>query len=295
MNLPLGTACADVSLHDSLQSAQEFLMRFKIRALTALFVLLSAASVSIAQAQTPAPADAKPAEPAKPTEPYTITGNFGIYSQYIFRGLTQTDRKPAFQGGFDFAHTSGFYLGTWGSNISWLHDSGVCNHGCSLEWDLYGGYKYAFNDDWGIDVGVLYYYYPGSYVGGVTKPNTTELYVAGSWKWASLKYSHSVDDTFGIPNSKNSWYLDLSANYPINDVWTLNAHVGRQEYKGSNGGFNNSDFLNYTDWKLGVTWLVSGYNIGAYYSDSNAKDSGYTIAGRNIGKSTGTVFIQKTF
>ncbi|HXL84570.1 MAG TPA: TorF family putative porin, partial [Casimicrobiaceae bacterium] len=100
-------------------------MRFKIRALTALFVLLSAASVSITQAQTPAPA-----EPAKPTEPYTITGNFGIYSQYIFRGLTQTDRKPAFQGGFDFAHTSGFYLGTWGSNISWLHDSGVCNHGC---------------------------------------------------------------------------------------------------------------------------------------------------------------------
>ena len=60
-------------------------MRFKIRALTALFVLLSAASVSITQAQTPAPA----AEPAKPTEPCTISGNFGIYSQYIFRGLTQ--------------------------------------------------------------------------------------------------------------------------------------------------------------------------------------------------------------
>jgi uncharacterized protein Gcw-chp len=55
------------------------------------------------------------------------------------------------------------------------------------------------------------------------------------------------------------------------------------------------DFLNYTDWKLTVTWLVAGYNVGAYYSDSNAKDSGYTIAGRNIGKSTGTVFIQKTF
>jgi hypothetical protein len=44
-----------------------------------------------------------------------------------------------------------------------------------------------------------------------------------------------------------------------------------------------------------VTWLVAGYNVGAYYSDTNAKDAGYTIAGRNIGKSTGTVFIQKTF
>ncbi len=62
--------------------------------------------------------------------------------------------------------------------------------------------------------GVLYYYYPGSYFHGVTKPNTTELYIAGSWKWVSLKYSDSVDDTFGVPDSQNSWYLDLSANYP---------------------------------------------------------------------------------
>jgi uncharacterized protein (TIGR02001 family) len=242
------------------------------------------------------PAGAQTPADAKPAEPYTLTGNFGIYSQYIFRGLTQTDRKPAFQGGFDFAHTSGFYLGTWGSNISWLHDAGVVDHGGSLEWDFYGGYKYVITEDWGLDVGVLQYWYPGDYKDGVTNPDTTELYVAGSWKWVSLKYSHAVSNTFGIPDSHNSWYLDLSANYPITDALTLNAHVGRQEYKGSNNGVNNGDTLNYTDWKLGVTWaLAGGWNLGAYYSDTNAKDAGYTIAGRNIGKATGTVFVQKTF
>ena len=246
---------------------------------------------SAAQGQTAAaPAD------AKPPEPFTITGNFGIYSQYIFRGLTQTDRKPAFQGGFDLAHSTGFYVGTWGSNVSWPHDAGLVDHGTSLEWDFYGGYKYAINDAWGLDAGVLYYWYPGSYLEGVTKPNTTELYVAGSWKWASLKYSHAVSNTFGIPDSHNSWYLDLSANYPITDALTLNAHVGRQEYKGSTNGINNGDILDYTDWKLGVTWaLAGGWNLGAYYTDTNAKDAGYTLAGRNIGKATGTVFVQKTF
>ena len=66
-------------------------------------------ALAFAQAAAPA-ADAKPAE-AKP--PYTITGNFGLFSQYIFRGLGQTGRKPAAQGGFDFAHESGFYAGTW--------------------------------------------------------------------------------------------------------------------------------------------------------------------------------------
>ena len=61
-------------------------------------------------------------------------------------------------------------------------------------------------------------------------------------------------------------------------------------------GVNNGDALNYTDWKIGVTWaLAGGWNLGAYYSDTNAKDAGYTLAGRNIGKATGTVFVQKTF
>ena len=252
--------------------------------LAALTTLAAFASPAIAQT------------PASPPEPFTFTGNVGIYSQYIFRGLTQTDRKPALQGGFDVAHTSGFYAGTWASNISWLHDAGVVDHGASLEWDFYGGYKYAISEDWGLEAGVLYYWYPGTYHGGVTKPDTTELYVAGAWKWVSLKYSHSVGDTFGIPNSENSWYLDLSANYPITDALTLNAHVGRQEFKGSTNGFDNGATLDYTDWKLGVTWAAgNGWNIGAYYTDTNAKDAGYTLAGRNIGKATGTVFVQKTF
>ena len=81
----------------------------------------------------------------------------------------------------------------------------------------------------------------------------------------------------------NAWYLDLSANYPINDAWTFNAHVGRQDYQGSTNGVSNNVF-DYTDWKLGVTWAISGYNIGAYYTDTNAKAAGYTLAGTNIGR-----------
>src|SRR5678815_3374334 len=124
-------------------------MYAKFRQMFSLAVLAAVAGAGTAQAQTPAPAEPKP--------DYTITGNFGIYSQYVFRGLTQTDRKPAAQGGFDLATPGGFYAGTWGSNISWLHDAGVVDHGASLEWDFYGGYKYAISEDSGLDAGVLYY------------------------------------------------------------------------------------------------------------------------------------------
>lgn len=247
--------------------------------------VLSHAPHALAQAPAPAPAPA----------PWTLTANAGVFSQYVFRGLTQTDARPAFQGGFDAATPGGFYAGTWGSNISWLTDSGIVQHGGGLEWDVYGGYRHAIDGDWGYDAGVYGYLYPGSDVPGATRPDTAELYVAGSWKWLSLKYSHAISNTFGIPDSKNSFYVDLSANVPLSDQWTLGAHVGRQHYAGSVNGIDHSDALDYTDWKLGITWSKSAWSVGAYYTDTDAKDAGYTIAGRNIGQATGTVFIQRTF
>src|SRR5512141_1314423 len=119
----------------------------------------AAAASSAALAQTaPAPA----AEPAKPEPDFTFTGNVGLYSQYVFRGISQTNEKPAVQGGFDLGHKSGFYVGTWASNISWLSDA-VPSVSASMEWDMYGGYKGSLPADFGYDLGALYYYYPGNY------------------------------------------------------------------------------------------------------------------------------------
>src|SRR5688500_17951677 len=96
-----------------------------------LLPLLSLAALTV-QAQTPAAAPAAP----EPQPDWTFTGNAGIFSDYRFRGISQTNRKPAFQGGFDVAHASGFYAGNWNSNV----DSAFYN-GANLEMDFYGGYK----------------------------------------------------------------------------------------------------------------------------------------------------------
>ena len=119
-----------------------------------------------ALAQTPAPAATPPAaEPAKPEPDWTFTSNIGLYSQYVFRGITQTDEKPAVQGGFDLGHKSGFYVGTWASNVSWISDlvPPPSSLSASMEWDFYGGYKGSLPADFGYDLGVLYYWYPGEY------------------------------------------------------------------------------------------------------------------------------------
>ncbi len=270
-----------------------------------------------------------PAEAAKPEEakgPYTLTGNFGIFSQYIFRGLTQTNRKPAAQGGFDFSHESGFYVGTWLSNISWLKEntttaagnSGTYGGGGSLEWDVYGGYKWNLPNDFVLDLGTLYYWYPGDInrtaLAGTPKADTWELYISPSWKWLSAKYSYSLkSDTFGVRDSKGTSYLEINAAYPIEDTgFTLIAHYGWQKYRGTDsnntGGLSNDAAFTYKDIKLGASYtLPKDFTIGAYYTKALSYNKiGYGGFGdctgalcgpypRDIGSGTATVYVQKTF
>ncbi len=244
---------------------------------------------------------------AEPTPEHTVTGNLGLFSQYIFRGLTQTDRDPALQGGFDYAHSSGFYAGTWGSNISWLKENatvaaggvlvpfGTYGQGGSLELDFYGGYKMTFGD-FGVDVGTLYYWYPGKIhpafsllappFNDVPKANTWEAYIGGSWKWLSAKLSYSLkDETFGVRESDGTMYLDISANVPLGDFVkpltgvTLMAHWGYQKYRGTDprnvafaGAFGgatpgNDELFSYKDIKLGLFYaLPKDFTVGAFYS-----------------------------
>ena len=237
------------------------------------------------------------------------------------------------QGGFDYSHESGFYLGTWASNISWLKENlsstaggvtGQYSDGGSMEWDFYGGYKSTFGkSDFTYDIGLLYYWYPGTVKAFPTcsfgplscpKANTTELYGALGWKWVTVKYSHSISDkTFGVPDTKGTYYLELNADVPIGESGlTANLHLGKQKYKGQipTLPLNNNTLLSYTDWKVGLSYaLPKDFTIGAFASGTgSANVLGYgainergSLPGsfgpypRNIAKTTGTVFIKKTF
>lgn len=216
-------------------------LRTRTIATTAIAALLGAASLS-----------------ASAESPHSVTANVGLVSDYAYRGWSQTDEKPALQGGVDYAHQSGLYAGVWGSNVSWLSDSDprVSN---SLELDLYGGYKGKIGSV-GYDVGLLQYYYPGSYPRHFNSPNTLEGYAAASWEFLTFKYSYSFTDLFGAKNSDGSQYFDLSANYEVIDGLKLNAHVGRQKIE--NG-------TSYNDWKVGVTKSLGGFDLGLHYVDTD--------------------------
>jgi uncharacterized protein (TIGR02001 family) len=221
---------------------------------------------------------------AKAPEPdYTLSFNAGAVSDYRYRGISQSRLHPALQGGADFSHKSGLYIGTWASTIRWIKDAGGDSN---VEVDVYGGYKTSFGDI-GLDVGVLRYLYPSSSLG--LNPDTTEVYAAGTYGPATLKYSHAVTNLFGFADSKNSYYLDLSATFDTG-FWglTVTPHIGYQKVK------NNSPF-SYTDWSITLGKdLGGGVSVSAAYVDTD-NDNYLAPTGRNLGRAGLVVGLKVAF
>lgn len=251
--------------------------------------------VAVLSALTVAPALAADAPP------HTISSNVSIVSDYLYRGISQSGQKPALQGGFDYARAGGFYAGIWGSSISWLSDAGVAANS-GLELDTYFGYRSSFATDFTYDVGYLRYNYPGTYAPGAIKADTDEIYGAIGYKWVTLKYSYSLDDTFGMADADGTSYVEINGSYAIADTGiTLGAHVGKQTYKGTVADALDAagNSATYTDYKVSVNKDFSGYVFGLAYSDTNA-DGGpgkfYTsLQNKDLGRGTAVLSLSRSF
>lgn len=250
---------------------------------TLLIVALSLAGSAFAQTAAPAPAPES-----------TLSYNIGATTDYRYRGISQTGKKPAINGGIDYAHSSGFYLGTWASSITWLKDT-TANPNTTkgpIEIDVYGGYKGSLAEGVGYDLGGLYYWYAGNDLKktpGLVSPNTFELYGALTFGIVTVKYSHATTNLFGTANSKNSGYLDLSANFDLGSGWSVVPHVGAQKIKNGNS---------YSDYSVAVNKDIDGLVLSLAAVGTSGVGAPYLLPGsgtRDLAKS-GLVFsIKKTF
>jgi uncharacterized protein (TIGR02001 family) len=272
------------------------------REITMRFATLSTLAAVAAAASIAAPvAQAQQAAAAAPASPHSFSANVALVSDYRFRGISQTYKRPAIQGGFDYSHSSGLYAGVWGSSVS----GHQYPHGASLELDFYGGWKKEFSNGIGLDVGLLQYYYPGAryYTAAITKSgnkfSNTEAYIGLSYKWFTLKYNHTLSNFFGVKtatyggacgatanftattdcfganpgNSRGSGYLDLTAKFEVLDKTNLILHAGHQSVK-------NYGRLSYTDYKIGLEREFDFATLGIAFTGTNAKKDFYRAAPR---------------
>jgi uncharacterized protein (TIGR02001 family) len=269
-------------------------------------------ALSLAAMTLPALAQDKKA----PEPDYTITGNAGIFSDYRFRGISQTRLAPAFQGGFDYAHKSGFYAGNWNSSVS----SHQFQAGSGLEMDFYAGFKKEIAGI-GFDLGTIYYYYPGAEITNagtkLGKYNNHEVYVGLAYGPVSFKTSYAISNYFGLKgtnddflgatnlanstDSKGTIYYDLSFSKEIAEKITLVAHYGKTAY-------SSYKQLDYDDYKIGVNIDVNGWILGlAYINNSGLTTTGKTfttnsadtgadpLPEKKLYKSGGVISLTKTF
>ncbi len=240
---------------------------------------------------------------------WSLTTNMGFVTDYRARGVSQSWRQPAVQGGIDLTHSSGFYAGTFGSNVTpnTYPDAHV-------ELDLYAGYNGVVKavEGLGYTAGVIGYFYPGGswekyrFSDGTNvtpsggRWDTYEANAGISYKWLSAKASATLGDWYGAEQNtgwtkgtKGTTYLELNAAIPTPlDGLTLIGHVGRLNVNGDldpnrtfvNGanGFptypssstSGAISPDYTDYKVGLSYAfkalnADGWNAGLYYIGHN--------------------------
>ena len=228
------------------------------------------------------------AEAPKPDN--EVSFNLGATTDYRYRGISQSNLKPALQGGADYTNNpTGLYAGTWLSTIKWITDVGGKG---DVEWDVYAGKRGEIVPDLSYDVGVLSYIYANNKLGDITgfvDANTTELYGQLTYKLANINYSQSVTNLFGVPNSKNSGYVDLWTSIPLTDKLALGLHAGHQSIQ------NNSQ-LSYTDWKVGLSQDFFDVSFTLGVVGTNASKTLYvTPDGKFTGKTSLVLSASKTF
>jgi len=194
-----------------------------------------------------------------------ISGNVAITTDYRFRGISQSDESPAVQGGFDIAWDTGIYVGTWASSVDF--DTNGPGYDGSLELDYYAGWAGDLSDNLGVDVGYMYYSYPGD---NGADGDYQELYLKVNIFDGSVGLVYS-DDYYAETGS--FYYLSGDYSIGLGETFAIDLHVGYADVD-KNGGFLATDTDSYFDYSAGVSasWLAVDWSLAYVGTDLNKKD-----------------------
>lgn len=197
----------------------------------------------------------------------TLSGNFSLTSDYLFRGISQTNEGMALQGGLTLASESGFYLSAWGSNISFGQGS--------MELDILAGWTGKLSDEWSTDIGVMQYRYPNG-DNDTDQFNFYEAYGKFIYKDLTLGLAYS-NDYFGT-DVDSYYYYSADYNYALLDNLTLQLHASYNQFE------NNTEYSTflaagpvsgdgYLDWSIGVSTTMLGAAWSLKYADTDIDSS----------------------
>jgi uncharacterized protein (TIGR02001 family) len=204
-------------------------------------------------------------------DPSYFSATTTIATDYVFRGISQTNEDPAIQGSLDYAHPIGLYVGVWGSNVDDSISKG------NIELDFYGGYKRELFKDFSCDLSLIYYLYPGS--GDDPEANYVEGHVGLSYVLSALPLAPTIGvgynyspDFFGEDGKAHYVNGKLGLSLPYG--FGLSGEVGYQwvegdKLTGHGQGEDGGDGFDYTHWRVGLSKELLGFNLDLSYHNTN--------------------------
>ena len=203
-----------------------------------------------AQDEAPAPAAE---EDAAEEGDSNLSWNLAITSDYVFRGISQTDFDPALQAGADYSFgDTGLYVGAWASNVDFVDSDGP-----DIELDDYIGWNHDLSDILNLDLQVVRYSYLG------------EQDAYGNIDYNEFIGALAYDEmlTFTVAYASNysnadisSLYYNLSGSWDVGNDFAVSAGVGRTNFSDDVGGYN--------DWNIGVSRQFGPVNVALDYHDA---------------------------
>jgi uncharacterized protein (TIGR02001 family) len=221
----------------------------------ALAIALAAFALPMSALAQDAPAEqSADAAPAEEEAASNLSWNFSITSDYVFRGITQTDFEPALQGGLDYAFgDTGWYVGAWASNVDFADSDGP-----DIELDTYVGWSHDLAEDWNLDLHAVRYTYMGE--------NDAYGNIDYNEYFAKLSYKGQLDFTVAYANDYanldfSSLYYQVAGSWDVGNDFAINVGFGHTDFSDDVGSYN--------DWNLGVSRQFGPVNVGLNYYDTS--------------------------
>jgi uncharacterized protein (TIGR02001 family) len=179
---------------------------------------------------------------------HSFSANVGLVSDFLVRGVSASDERPALQGGLDYAHKSGLYASVWASSMAeW--------DGAEMELDVWAGYANSLGAI-NYDLGVFQYMFPGN-----SEPKTTEVYAGVEYKGLGVKIYRSLTKYFNNLDSEGTTYYDINYFHPLPADVELEVHYGVVDGRGEQP--------DYSEWRIGLNKSLWGFDFGASYNNTN--------------------------
>lgn len=226
-------------------------------------------------------------------------GDVRFNSNFVARGISQSQGRPSVQAEIDYNPGAGIYGGVDGDSIKWIDQLHPADD-VYLDVDGWLGYRAHFGSAWTTQIGLKRMQFPGHYAQQsppVEQPNFTEAFGSIAWNGLSAQLNYAVTDYAGTPDSKGTAYLNVSAFQPVGGAWTLGAGFGRVHQAGHDpvSGRSNSRF-DYTDYQLSLACdLGSGMHLTLAHTWTNGDLGIYMIDGYAVAGHHSWLSLEKAF